>query len=128
MARKKNYLNNKDLHNAIVESQENGKLSREAEKMLMLLAERASDRLTYTRADDKKDCVQQAKLDLLKYWKGYKPQYKNAFAYYTEIAKKGLGKGWNKLYPKKYKGTVSLDGNFNSENDNDGVYSLSNNR
>ena len=29
-------------------------------------------------------------LDLLKYWRGFNPKYKNAFAYFTEIAKKGL--------------------------------------
>ena len=39
MAKKKNYLNNKDLFNAIVESKEQDKLTPTAEKMLVLLAE-----------------------------------------------------------------------------------------
>jgi hypothetical protein len=59
-------------------------------------------------------------LDLLKYWRGFNPKYKNAFAYFTEIAKKGYAKGWNKLYPKKYDGTVSIDGSMDSE----GIYSI----
>ena len=127
MARKKGYLNNGDLHNEIVKSQEQGELTRTAQDMLMLLAERANNKLTYTRIEDKEDCIQQARLDLLKYWKSYNPKYKNAFAYYTEIAKRGFAKGWNKLYPKKYAGTISLDGGSNSDEENDGVYSISSN-
>ena len=119
---KKGYINNKDLHNAIIESQEIGKLTKSAQDMLMLLAYEASKKLPYKREGDRDDCVQQARLDLLKYWPGYNPQYKNAFAYYTEIAKKGLAKGWNKLYPKKYKGTISINGSINT--DNDSIYSL----
>jgi hypothetical protein len=124
--RKKSYLNNKDLHDEIVKSQEQGELTKEAVKMFMLLAERANRKLTYVKIEDKQDCIQHATLDLLKYWKGYKPQYKNAFAYYTEIAKKGYAKAWNKLYPKKYAGTISMDGSLD-DGENDGIYSLSNN-
>lgn len=127
MARKKGYLNNADLHAEIVKSQEKGELTSTAQKMLMLLAERANRKLTYVRQEDKEDCIQQAMLDLLKYWKGYKPQYKNAFAYYTQIAKNGYGKGWNRLYPKKYKGTISLDGKYANDEDGEGVYSLPSN-
>lgn len=124
--RKKAYLNNKDLHNEIVKSQEQGELTREALKMLMLLAERANRKLTYVKIQDKQDCIQHAKLDLIKYWKNYKPQYENAFSYYTEIAKKAYAKAWNKLYPKKYAGTISMDGSA-GDGENDGIYSLSNN-
>jgi len=127
MARKKSYLNNKDLHDQIVISQEQDKLTKEAETMLMLLAKEANKKLTYSRIEDKEDCIQQARLDLLKYWRGYKPQYKNAFAYYTEIAKRGFAKGWNRLYPKKYAGTISLNGGFGDDDSSEGIYSLSSN-
>ena len=93
----------------------------------MLLAEKANRKLKYARIEDKEDCIQQARLDLLKYWRGYKPQYKNAFAYYTEIAKRGFAKGWNRLYPKKYAGTISMDGGYYGGEDNDGIYSLPSN-
>ena len=125
MARNKKYLNNKDLHDQIVISQEQDKLTPEAEKMLMLLAKEANKKLTYARIEDKEDCIQQARLDLLKYWRGYKPVYKNAFAYYTEISKRGFAKGWNRLYPKKYAGTISLNGGYDSDDSNEGIYSLS---
>jgi DNA-directed RNA polymerase specialized sigma subunit len=107
--RKKNYLNNKDLYNAIVESKEQDKLTPTAEKMLMLLAERAINKLTYVSEDDRMDCLQFAMLDLLKYWRNFNPKYTNAFAYFTEIAKRGYAKGWNKIHPQKYKNTMSMD-------------------
>lgn len=120
MARKKNYLNNKDLYDAIVESKENDKLTPTAEKMLVLLAERAIRRLTYVSDDDRQDCLQFALLDLLKYWRNFNPKYTNAFAYFTEIAKRGYAKGWNKIHPKKYKSTLSLDRGNSGGSDHDG--------
>ena len=58
MHRKKNYLNNKDLYNAIVESKDQDKLTPTAEKMLILIAERAINKLTYVNSDDRDDCLQ----------------------------------------------------------------------
>jgi hypothetical protein len=109
MAKQKNYLNNKDLFNAIVESKAQDKLTKEAENMLVLLAERAINKLSYVNNDDRDDCLQFALLDLLKYWRNFNPAYPNAFAYFTEIAKRGYAKGWNKIHPLKYKGTMSID-------------------
>jgi hypothetical protein len=77
--------------------------------MLMLLAERAINKLTYVSEDDRMDCLQFAMLDLLKYWRNFNPKYTNAFAYFTEIAKRGYAKGWNKIHPQKYKNTMSMD-------------------
>ena len=109
MARKKNYLNNKDLYNQIVQSLEDDKLTKDAEKMLILISERAIRKLVYLNEDDNNDCQQFAVLDLLKYWRNFNPKYTNAFAYFTEIAKRGYAKGWNKIHPTKYKGTMSMD-------------------
>lgn len=109
MARKKNYLNNKDLYNEIVESKKQDRLTPNAEKMLILLAERAIRKMKYVYDEDREDCLQFAILDLLKYWRNFNPQYTNAFAYFTEIAKRGYAKGWNHIHPKKYKDTLSID-------------------
>jgi hypothetical protein len=109
VAKSKNYLNNKDLYDQIVLSLEADKLTPEAEKMLIMLAERAINKLSYVNDDDRQDCLQFALLDLLKYWRNFNPQYKNAFAYFTEIAKRGYAKGWNKIHPVKYKNTMSMD-------------------
>lgn len=124
MARKKNYLNNKDLHAAMSESKELDKLTPTAERMLMLLAERAILKMRYVNEDDRNDCLQFAMLDLLKYWRNFNPDYPNAFAYFTEIAKRGYAKGWNKLHPNKYKGTISIDGGMSSGDDQNGIYTI----
>ena len=118
--RKKNYLNNKDLYNEIVKSKELDKLTPTAEKMFILLAERTINKLTYVSQDDRNDCLQFALLDLLKYWRNFNPNYPNAFAYFTEIAKRGYAKGWNKIHPVKYKNTMSIDRVNTSGSDSDG--------
>lgn len=124
MAKKKNYLNNKDLYQAIVESKEQDKLTSDAEKMLVLLAERAIMKLSYVSEEDKQDCLQFAILDLLKYWRNFNPDYTNAFAYFTEIAKRGYAKGWNKIHPKKYKSTLSLDRSSSSSDGEGGLFNI----
>jgi hypothetical protein len=126
-ARKKNYLNNKDLYNAIVASKEDGKLTKDAEKMLILLAEKAINKMKYVDEKDREDCLSFAILDLLKYWRSFNPVYTNAFAYFTEIAKRGYAKGWNAIHPEKYKGTISLNrssGNNSESDENIGIYTI----
>jgi len=121
--RKKNPVPNKELYAEIVISKKQGHLTKRAEFLLFLLADGVANKLPYAYIEDKRDCAQMAKIDLFKYWDRFNPEYKNAFAYYTEMAKKGAAKGWNKLYPKKYKGTMSLNSSLNSEN-SDGIYSV----
>jgi len=123
VARKKDYLNNKDLYDQMVLSLEQNKLTPTAEKMLILLAERAINKLSYVNNDDRQDCLQFAILDLLKYWRNFNPKYPNAFAYFTEIAKRGYAKGWNKLHPLKYKNTMSIDRINNSDTDS-GMFNI----
>ena len=120
----KNYLNNRDLYDQMVLSKEQDVLTKEAEKMLILIAERAINKMTYVSEDDRKDCLQFAILDLLKYWRNFNPIYPNAFAYFTEIAKRGYAKGWNKIHPKKYKGTLSMTNHGGSSEGQTGIYSL----
>jgi len=121
----KNYLNNKDLYAEIVASKEQDKLTPKAEKMLILLAERAILKMKYVNDDDRDDCLQFALLDLLKYWRNFNPKYPNAFAYFTEIAKRGYAKGWNKIHPQKYKNTLSLDRTGYKDSDGDGgIYTI----
>lgn len=124
-AKKKNYLNNADFYAAIVASKEQDKLTKDAEKMLILLAQKAINKMKYVDEKDREDCLSFAILDLLKYWKNFNPQYTNAFAYFTEIAKKGYAKGWNTIHPEKYKGTLSIDraGRRDGE-DGGGIYTI----
>ncbi len=119
----KNYLNNRDLYDQMVLSKEQDVLTKEAEKMLILIAERAINKMKYVSEDDRKDCLQFAILDLLKYWRNFNPIYPNAFAYFTEIAKRGYAKGWNKIHPKKYKGTLSMTNHGGNRESQSGIYS-----
>jgi len=127
MAKKeKIYLKNKDLYIEIVISKAQDELTPRAQQMLLLLANRAINKLRYANPKDREDCLSFAVLDLLKYWRGFNPKYKNAFAYFTEISKRGFAKGWNKIYPKKYHGTMSIDG-FGRQGGGDtdsGIYSI----
>jgi hypothetical protein len=117
-------VNNKELYAEIVLSKEKGELTPRAITLLMIIAEGVSRKLPYVKSADKEDCASSAKLDLLKYWNGFNPKYKNAFAYYTGIAKNGAAKGWNKLYPKKYHGTISLDNTGYGSESSDGIYTI----
>lgn len=117
----KNYLRNKDLYEEIVKCKIDGKLSDRAYKMFLILTDKVSMKMKYRDPEDKKDCIAYAHLDILKYWKSFNPEKSNnAFAYYTEVIKKGFAKGWNHLHPKKYEGTIRINGSLDSE----GIYSL----
>jgi len=121
MPRKRKYLNNRDLREEIIKSKELDKLTPKALEFLMLLADRCSKKLSYRNPDDRADCIASAYMDLYRYWRNYDPnKSENAFAYFTEICKRGFAKGWNKLHPKKYAGTVSING----ASDGDGIYSI----
>ena len=124
MTRKKNYLNNKDFYAQMVLSKDADKLTPTAEKMLILLAEKTINKMRYVSEDDRNDCLQFAMLDLLKYWRNFNPKYPNAFAYFTEIAKRGYAKGWNKIHPKKYKSTLSLDKSGGSNGEDGGLFNI----
>lgn len=117
-------VNNEELYNEILISKERGELTPRAITLLMILADGVLNKLPYIQQVDKEDCASSAKFDLLKYWNSFNPQYKNAFAYYTEIAKRGAAKGWNKLYPKKYAGTIYIDSVSTDRNACKGIYSI----
>lgn len=121
MPRKRNYLNNRDLLDEIKKSKELDELTPKALEFLMLLADKCSLKLSYRDYKDREDCIAFAYMDLYRYWRNFNPaKSENAFAYFTEIAKRGFAKGWNKLHPKKYAGTISMDGGY----ENDGIYTI----
>jgi hypothetical protein len=117
------YVKPKEFYEEICFSQKQNKLTKKAEDMLMLIAYRANTRLSYDNPMDREDCISFALLDLFKYWRSFKPEKTtNAFSYFTQIAKNGYAKGWNKIHPGKYKGTISLTAKGSS--DSEGIYSI----
>jgi DNA-directed RNA polymerase specialized sigma subunit len=125
MARKRNYLNGPDLLAEIILSKELDELTPKAVKMLLLLTEKAVTKLHYRNKMDKDDCIQSAMMDILKYWRGFKPEKStNAFAYYTTIIYKGAAKGWNKLHPETKKQIEKISLNTSYGDGDGGIYSI----
>lgn len=117
------YIKPKEFYDEICISLQQEKLTKRAEEMLILIAHRANTKLKYENPMDREDCISFALLDLFKYWNRFNPEKtKNAFSFFTQVAKNGYAKGWNKLHPGKYKGTLSLSGSGGE--DSDGIYSI----
>ncbi|NJO89834.1 MAG: hypothetical protein HC831_13470 [Chloroflexia bacterium] len=93
-------MKNKDLREELIRCKEEGELSRAAIDMFMLMSERFGQKLTYVIEADRSDCKATAIMDCYQYWRGYNPEYPNAFAYITQIIKNGYAKGYRKLYGK----------------------------
>lgn len=120
------YLNNKDLYIEIIISKAKGQLTRTAKEMLELLGNKTIKKMRYWSYDDKMDCYQSGLLDMYQNWHNFnEAKSVNAFAYFTEIFKRGLAKGFNELYKKKGDGDnlikmVSIEGS----NDGQGLHSI----
>ncbi len=106
------YLSNKDLYYEIVVSKAQGKLTKKAEKMLQILGNRIISKMYYTNIDDKNDCLHTGLLRMYSYWYKFdEERFENAFAYFTEVFKRGMAQGFNTLKSK----TISIDGFNNGE-------------
>lgn len=100
--KKKKYLSNKDLYCEILVSKAQGKLTPRAAQMIVLLGKKLQSKMYYRDADDKKDCLQEAMLSVFKFWYNFdESKGDNAFAYFSEVIKRGLAQGWNKMYKTK---------------------------
>jgi hypothetical protein len=103
------YLSNKELYKEIIISKAMGKLTKEAEKMLHLLGKNIMRKFHYNNPDDYKDCLSEGMYQLYKNWMLFdENKTENAFAYFTEVFKRGVGQGFNRLYKKDY-----LTGEYN---------------
>ena len=99
---KKKYLSNKDLYCELIVSKAKGKLTKEAERMLILLAKNVIKKMYYNDHNDRLDCLQTAYLDVFSNWYSFdEMKGDNAFSYFTEIIKRGMAKGWNARYRLK---------------------------
>lgn len=102
IVKKKKYMSAKDLYIEIIISKNMGKLTPQATNMLILLAKKAQTKLYYRSIDDKNDCLQEAMFDVFRFWYNFDEEKgENAFAYFTEIIKRGMARGWNKIHKTK---------------------------
>jgi len=101
---KKIYLNTRDLQKEILVSKAGGQLTPQAKEYFYLIVKNISKKFKYTNPDDRSDCESEAIIQLLKNWHNLNEFYiESAFAYYTEICKRGFAKGFNNIYKKDYK-------------------------
>ena len=120
------YLHNKDLYVEIIISKAQGKLTNKSKLMFEILAKRTIKKMRYYNDDDRKDCYQSGLLDMFTSWYNFNEEKSdNAFAYFTEIFKRGLAKGYNELYKKKGDSEhqirlISIE----SSNDGQGLHSI----
>jgi hypothetical protein len=83
-------------------SKAQGKLTSRAKIMLELLAKKTIKKMRYWSNDDRMDCYQSGLLDMFSNWYNFNEEKSvNAFAYFTEVFKRGIAKGYNELYKKK---------------------------
>lgn len=115
------YITNKKLYYEIIVSKGRGTLTRKAQKMLELIANRTINKKPYYNPDDKFDCLQSGLLDLFSNWYHFdENKSRNAFAYFTEIFKRGMMKGFNKLNKKKGANSEDIT-MFSLDSSNDGL-------
>ena len=120
------YLNNKDMFIEMIVSKARGKLTKKAEKMLELLAKETIKKMRYYNQEDKQDCYQSGLLDMFQNWYNFNEDKSvNCFAYFTEVFKRGLAKGFNEVHKKKGDNDNSIRVvSIESSNDGQGLHSL----
>lgn len=112
------YVKNSELFKEIVKSKQQDELTPKAIELLQRMIKEISKMFTYSREEDREDVQAYAMVDVLLYWRGFKPEKStNAFSYYTQTIKNGTYKGWKKLYPEKASKFIST----NKEN---GIYNF----
>lgn len=96
-----NYVNKHELEEQLRLSKEQGSLTPRAVEMFRVMVREMTRILKYKWNDDKDDCMQEAIFDVLKYWNRFDPDRPNSncFAYFSELIKNGLAKGWKKIHP-----------------------------
>lgn len=120
------HIDNDELYVEMIVSKGYGKLTKRAERLLVILSKEALRKNHYWSYDDKMDCYQTGLLDVFQNWHNFNEEKSiNPFAYFTEIFKRGTAKGFNQQYRKKGAGEniyrhISLD----SSNDGQGLHSI----
>jgi hypothetical protein len=101
-AKNKDYISNKELYCEIIMSKAMGKLTRPAERMLVLLGKNIIKKFYYSNPDDKHDCLQNGYIQIFSNWYSFdENKSDNAFSYYTEIFKRGIAAGFNRIHKLK---------------------------
>lgn len=98
-AKKKNYINNKDMLAEIIKSKEQGAMTDNFSRMIMLLVKRYSSQGKYSGYTYVEDMEGYALYIVCKVWNSFNPEkYDNPFAYFTQTIKRAF---WQYLYQEE---------------------------
>ena len=94
--KKKNYINNKSLLEEVIKSKEQGRMTDEFAKMMMLLVKRYSSQGCYAGYTYVDDMESYALMTVCKVWNSFNPEKSdNPFAYFTQTIKRAF---WQYLH------------------------------
>lgn len=121
-----NYLNDVDLYYEIVLSKAKGKLTPNAERLLILIANNISNKFYYYNPNDRFDCLQTGTMMMLLKWHLFNEhKYMYALPYFSEICKRGMAQGLNELQNKKHNGEESpMFISMSSVNEGQGMFNI----
>jgi hypothetical protein len=103
------YVDNRDMMKEVIISKATGILSPELLKQCMKIVKGVSKKFSYNDPEDRFDCECYAYEVIIKNWYHFnEDRYDNAFAYYTEIIKRGFAMQF-KILQKTRLNTISLD-------------------
>lgn len=122
-----NYLEDVDLFYEVVLSKGKGYLTTNAEKYFILIAKNTIRKLEcrYESQDEMKDCLQHGMLRMFENWQSFdERKFSQALPYFTELAKRGFGAGFNLMREKKYKTDNVRKISIQSSNDGKGLHNI----
>lgn len=111
----KKYISNKQFMGEVIISKNIGKRTPDLEKMMFILGKNVIRKMSYKDEEQRKDCLMSGILRLLEKWDMFdEEKYDNAFAFYTEIFKRGIAAEFNRLNNKdnltgEYRKLMSLN-------------------
>ena len=112
---KKNYLDQNEFRDEILLCKEKDELTPRALEMFQTMVKEISKTRMYRYETDREDCMAQAMLDILLYWRSYDPEKTQfAFAYYTRVIMNGFQKFWKKMHKLKHSNKISISAHQNS--------------
>lgn len=89
--RKRNYINNRDLLAEVIKSKEQGKMTEEFGKMMMLLVKRYASQGSYSGYTYVDDMESYALATICRVWNSFDPEKSNnPFAYFTQTLKRAF--------------------------------------
>ena len=121
------YIDDTEFYYEVKISLGKGKLTRKAEKMIILIGEEMIKKFErkYKSPDDKYDCKQQGILMMLTNWNGFNDKkYNSAFPYFSEIWKRGIAGGLNTIYQKKNNQESPKMISLSNANDGRGLHNI----